>query len=123
NKILTEVKNGSMSAQTIDLSKFGDYIRPDEYFFSVQEGLQEELIQRVNQNYDFECNCVGTKTDTKFRYLINMNIISSSGTYIKEFIHGDFGRTEGAFIDILNQSGHNIVQMEMVYLDVVRLIY
>ena len=35
NKILTEVKNGSMSAQTIDLSKFGDYIRPDEYFFSV----------------------------------------------------------------------------------------
>ena len=41
NKILTEVKNGSMSAQTIDLSKFGDYIRPDEYFFLFRKAYRK----------------------------------------------------------------------------------
>jgi tRNA pseudouridine synthase 10 len=48
-----------------------------------------------------------------------MDLITSAGTYVKEFIHGDFGRTKPSFRDLL---GGGDIRTDILQLDVMGII-
>lgn len=124
------LKNYSISKKEVNyvdntnkLLLFDNYIKPDDYFFSIQDPIQQELINKVKNINKFNCKCISSFKNEEDYFLINMNLISSSGTYIKEFVHGDFGRTKGSLKDILTNYGYKNIELEMIFLNVVQLIY
>lgn len=45
--------------------------------------------------------------------MFELNVITQAGTYVKEFVHGDFGRTKPSIGDII-QSEVDIVALDVM---------
>lgn len=45
--------------------------------------------------------------------LFELNVVTQAGTYVKEFVHGDFGRTKPSVGDIIG------VEVDILALDVI----
>lgn len=45
--------------------------------------------------------------------LFELNVVTQAGTYVKEFVHGDFGRTKPSVGDIIN------AEVDILALDVI----
>ena len=54
-----------------------------------------------NMNVDLE---VAKKEQNGYKdsFLFKLNLCTQAGTYVKEFVHGDFGRTSPSLCSILN---------------------
>lgn len=50
-------------------------------------------------------------------HLMIVDLITQSGTYVKEFVHGDLGRTKPSFCEILNQEEADILLLDVVNID------
>ena len=54
-----------------------------------------------NMNVDLD---VAKKEQNGYKdsFLFKLNLCTQAGTYVKEFVHGDFGRTSPSLCSILN---------------------
>jgi tRNA pseudouridine synthase 10 len=76
---------------------------------SVRERLIYRLwAERVNESD--VCDQFKDSIDRIFK----LNLITQSGTYIKEFVHSDFGRTEPHLADILGNCRADILQLDVM---------
>lgn len=50
-------------------------------------------------------------------HLIVVDLVTQSGTYVKEFVHGDLGRTKPSFCELLNQEEADILLLDVVNVD------
>lgn len=48
--------------------------------------------------------------------LFELNVVTQAGTYVKEFVHGDFGRTKPSVGDIINAKV-DILALDVVSID------
>ncbi|XP_074595631.1 pseudouridine synthase 10 isoform X1 [Brevipalpus obovatus] len=54
----------------------------------------------------------GTRNDSNAR-LFTIDLTTEAGTYIKEFVHGDFGRTAPSLADILENCRTDIIKLDV----------
>lgn len=59
------------------------FLKLDDHHFSVRSGFRNHLFN-------------------SFQVICNFRLETQAGTYIKEFVHGDFGRTRMSLAEILN---------------------
>lgn len=51
--------------------------------------------------------------DVTDEHLFNVEITTESGTYIKEFVHSDFGRTTPSLKDVMNTGILDILTLDV----------
>lgn len=51
--------------------------------------------------------------------LFALNLITEAGTYIKEFVHGDFGRTEPCLYNILGDCDTDLMELDVMVMSCV----
>ncbi|RUS26826.1 hypothetical protein BC938DRAFT_484065 [Jimgerdemannia flammicorona] len=56
--------------------------------------------------------------DPRKRHFVTVHIHAQAGTYIKEFVHGDLGRTKPSLCDILKENVQ-MVALDMIDIDIV----
>lgn len=57
-------------------------------------------------------NARAEKVESK-RNLFKIHLMTEAGTYVKEFIHSDFGRTRPSLSNILNNCKTDILQLDV----------
>lgn len=56
---------------------------------------------------------IKVKGDESDRHLFKIELSTEAGTYIKEFVHGDFGRTYPCLSDILGDCRTDIIELDV----------
>lgn len=50
-------------------------------------------------------------------HFIVIDLVAEAGTYIKEFVHGDVGRTMPSLASILGQPSADLLELDVIHVD------
>jgi len=70
--------------------------------------IQKMAVQRVNIG-DFE-----SVSAEDIDQLFALSLVTEAGTYIKEFVHGDFGRTDPSLADLLTDCDTDLLELDVM---------
>ena len=70
------------------------------------------LTKKMDKN-NMEEKESGVKNDKSDRILFKLELCTQAGTYVKEFVHGDFGRTTPSLSTILGCDDVDILALDV----------
>ncbi|KAJ3023591.1 UNVERIFIED_CONTAM: putative tRNA pseudouridine synthase Pus10 [Siphonaria sp. JEL0065] len=83
---------------------------------------RDKVIHEMKASF-VECDSDGDPNvsivETERRNLVRLDLVTSAGTYVKEFVHGDGGRTVPSLKELLSVDAASVVSLDVlhVYLD------